>query len=305
VRYLFDEFTSDLESGHNIRASVFVESHAMYRTTGPEALRSVGEVEFVTGVAAMAESGLFGDAKVCTGIVGSVDLRLGDSVEDVLTEHLRVGGSRYRGVRSAIVHDEDPSIFGAGFGQPHVLLDAKFRSGFKRLSRFGLSFDAWLLEPQLPDLVDLARAFPDTQIVLNHVGAPVGVGRYAGQRKQRFAVWRERILALSQCPNVAVKLGGLGIPFGGFESHLASPRFSSSQLAAEWKPYIDSCIDAFGVHRCMFESNFPVDSAAASYAVLWNAFKRTVAGASKHEKDALFSGTAARIYRLDLSSGNV
>jgi predicted TIM-barrel fold metal-dependent hydrolase len=297
-RYLFDELIVDLTSGHNVRATVFCEAHAMYRSSGPEEMKSVGEVEFVNGVAAMAASGAFGEVKACAGIVGGVDLRLGDCVEEVLIAHLQAGGGRYRGVRTSVMYDEDPRIVGKN--APHILQEAKFRAGFARLSRLGLSFDALVLEPQLPDLVDLARAFPDTQIILNHVGAPVGEGRYAGQREARFPLWQKHVRDLATCENVAVKLGGVSIPFGGFKSLTAIPPFTSEQLSAEWNPYIDTCIDAFGAHRCMFESNFPVDSNTCTYPVLWNAFKRLAAGASAEEKTALFSGTAIRVYRLDI-----
>lgn len=303
-RYLLDEFVSDLGAGHRVCASVFVEAHTMYRASGPETLKSVGEVEFVNGIAAMAASGAFGEARVCAGIVGNVDLRLGDAVEDILRKHLQAGGGRYRGVRSGdVAYDEDWRILGAGVGVPHLLSEPGFRAGFKWLHQLGLSFDALLLEPQLPELIELARSFPETQIILNHVGAPVGVGRYAGQRKERFPIWREHIRTLCRCENVAVKLGGLGIPFGGFESYLSTPPPTSWQLAQEWKPYIETCIEAFGTHRCMFESNFPVDAAAGSYPVLWNAFKRLAAGASWEEKIELFSGTATRVYRLEPVSG--
>ena len=301
ARYLFDEFCSDTRAGHNVRASVFVECHAMYRVDGPEAMQSVGEVEFANGVAAMAASGLFGDVRVCAGIVGSVDLRLGGHVEEILRAHIQAGGGRYRGVRWAgAYHDEDSRIAGADNGTPHLLLDSKFREGYAQLAPLGLSFDVFLLEPQIPDLIDLACAIPETQIVLNHVGGPLGVGRYAGQREERFSLWSRHIKALSRCTNVAVKLGGLGLPFGGFNSYRASPPYNSEQLAGEWRPYIEACIEAFGVDRCMFESNFPVDAAVGTYRVLWNAFKRLLAGASRVEKTALFSGTATRIYRLEL-----
>jgi L-fuconolactonase len=300
-RYLFGEFMTDLRSGHNIQASVFVECHAMYRARGPEATKSLGEVEFANGVAAMGASGLFGEFRVCAGIVGGVDLRMGDAVEEVLRAHLQAAGERYRGIRGAgIAYDDDERILGANVGMPHVLLDKGFRAGFKWLQPLGLSFDVFLLEPQLPDLIDLACAFPETQIILNHVGAPVGVGRYAGQREERFTIWRDYIRRLSQCPNVTVKLGGLGTPFGGFKYDMATPPATSLQLADEWKPYIETCIEGFGADRCMFESNFPVDSAAGSYAMLWNAFKRLAAGGSKTEKIALFGGTATRVYRLDI-----
>jgi L-fuconolactonase len=300
-RYLFDEFMTDLRSGHNVDASVFVECHAMYRARGPEATKSLGEIEFANGVAAMAASGLFGEIKVCAGIVGGVDLRMGDAVEEVLKVHLQAAGARYRGIRgSGIAYDDDARILGDNVGMPHVLLDKGFRAGFKWLQPLGLSFDVFLLEPQLPDLIDLACAFPETQIILNHVGVPVGVGRYAGQRVERFPIWRDHIRKLSQCPKVTVKLGGLGLPFGGFKYDKATPPATSSQLAELWKPYIETCIEYFGADRCMFESNFPVDSAAGTYAVLWNALKRLAAGGSKAEKIALFGGTATRVYRLDL-----
>jgi predicted TIM-barrel fold metal-dependent hydrolase len=302
ARYLFDEFMTDLNSGHNVRASVFVDAHAMYRASGPDALKSVGEVEFANGVAAMAASGVFGEVKICAGIVGNVDPRLGDAAEDVLGAHLRVGGGRYRGVRCAVLmgYDDDSTILGSGI--PHLLLDGKFRAGIKCLQRLGLSFDAFVLEPQLPELIDLARTFPETQIILNHVGVPVGVGRYAGLRDARFPIWRDNIRTLSACPNVTVKLGGLGIPFGGFKSYGATPPATSSQLADEWRPYIETCIEAFGVERCMFESNCPVDKGSYSYGVGWNAFKRLAQGATSTEKTALFGATATRFYRLDDSA---
>jgi L-fuconolactonase len=300
ARYLFDEFLADLASGHNICATVFVEAHTMYRADGPEAMRSVGEVEFANGVAAMAASGLFGKARVCTGIVGGADLTLGDPVEEVLHAHIRAGGGRYRGVRIPAHYDADPALF-PSYAVPGLLGEKRFRAGFKWLERLGLSFDVWIWEPQLAQLTDLARAFCDTQIVLNHVGGPLGSASYAGRREERFAFWRDNILELSKCSNVAVKLGGLGsTPLQGFESFMSDPPATSAQLAAQWKPYIETCIEAFGVERCMFESDFPPGRSSGSYRVLWNAYKRLAIGASKAEKASLFSGTAARIYRLEL-----
>lgn len=300
-RYLLDEFLADVSSGHNVRASIFVEAHAMYRSRGPKNMKSVGEVEFVNGVAAMADSGLFGHARICAGIIGNVDLSVGAAVTEVLEAHLRAGGGRYRGVRSsASLYDEDERIISPGAGVKHLLLNGNFREGFNKLAPLGLTFDALLLEPQLPDLIDLARAFPSTQIVLNHFGAPVGVGRYAGQRAARFRIWAENIRTLAKCDNVTVKLSGVGLPFAQFDSFMASPPATSVQLADEWRPYSETCIEAFGVRRCMFASNFPVDSTVGSYAVLWNAFKRLVAGASAEEKAALFSQTATRVYALDI-----
>jgi predicted TIM-barrel fold metal-dependent hydrolase len=233
--------------------------------------------------------------------VGGVDLRLGDGAEEVLSAHIRAGGGRYRGIRSPdVTFDEDATILGDGVGAPRLLLDATFRRGFRYLEKFDLSFDAWLFEPQLPELTDLARAFPGTRIILDHLGAPLGIGRYSGQRDYRFPIWRENMRALARCENVTVKLGGLGIPYGGFKSYFASPPLNSTQLADEWRPYIETAIELFGASRCMFESNFPVDFAACTYRVLWNTFKRIAGSASTAEKASLFFGTAARTYQLDI-----
>ena len=300
-RYLLDELLADTGSGHNVVATVFLECRAFYKADGPVEMRPVGETEFVNGVAAMSASGLYGETRACAGIVGNADLTLGDGVKAVLEAHERVGGGRFRGIRNSASWDPDTEVLGPlnRIQKGHYLRD-DFRAGFKHLAPMGLSFDAWMLEPQLPDLLDLARAFPDTTIVLDHVGTPIGRGSYAGRLEERFPIWRENMRELAKSPNVVVKLGGLAMAFCNFPSFLAEPRVPSEQLAKEWGPYIDTCIEAFGAERCMFESNFPVDMGSCTYAVLWNAFKRLASGASADEKTALFSGTAKRVYRLDV-----
>jgi L-fuconolactonase len=299
-RYMLEEFLVDLNTGHHILGTVFVESDAMYKPSAPEHLRSLGEVEWMAGTAATSESGCFGSIRVAAGIIGNANLSLGDAAADVLEAHVRAGGGRYRGVRNFAAYDADPVIQSMGAIRSHVLMDKQFRAGFKHLAERGLSYDVWLLEPQIPELTALARAFPTTQIILDHVGTPVGIGIYAVQHAERFPIWSGSIRELAVCPNVAVKLGGLGMGVCGLNSFLAKPPFSSAQLAAEWKPYIETCIEAFGANRCMFESNFPVDSVSCDYAVLWNAFKLITAGASRDEKAALFAGTARTVYRLDI-----
>ena len=303
-RYLLDELLKDLKSGHNIRGTVYMECGAMYRADGPDALKCVGETEFVNGIAAMTASGIYGDVRACAGIVGHVDLRLGaDAVEDVLRSHIAAGHGRFRGIRQSASYDEDPGVLGplAGRNTAGLYRDRKFREGFAVLAKLGLSFDAWLLEPQLPDLIDLARAFPDTTIVLDHVGTPLGIGRYAGKRDERFGVWKDAIATLSKCANVAVKVGGLPMPFAGWKLRMAEADPPSQVLAEQWKPYVETCIAAFGAERCMFESNFPVDRFGCDYVALWNAFKRIARNYSAAEKTALFSGTAKRVYRVNIS----
>jgi predicted TIM-barrel fold metal-dependent hydrolase len=295
-RYLLDELLGDLRSGHHVVATVYVECGAMYRADGPVALQPVGETEFVNGVAAMSASGIYGPVRTCAGIVGHADLMLGDAVGEVLEAHLAAAPVRFRGIRHSASWDADATVLGPLARRPQgVFRDATFRRGFAQLAPHGLSFDAWLLEPQLGDLIDLARAFPDTSIILDHVGTPLGIAAYAGRRDERFAAWKASIIELAKSANVTVKLGGLAMPFGGFDTGDAP---TSERLAELWRPYIETCIAAFGVQRCMFESNFPVDLYTCSYAVLWNALKRVATGASADEKTALFSGTAKRVYRL-------
>jgi predicted TIM-barrel fold metal-dependent hydrolase len=302
-RYLLDELLADLKSGHNIRGTVYMECGAMYRADGPQELKCVGETEFVNGVAAMTASGIYGDVRACAGIVGHVDLRIGaDTVEDVLRSHIAAGHGRFRGIRHSASYDADPNVLGplAGRNTAGLYRDPKFREGFAVLHKLGLSFDAWLLEPQLPDLIDLARAFPDTIIVLDHVGTPLGIGAYAGKLGERFGIWKREIETLAECANVHVKAGGLPMPFAGWKQRMHESDPPSELLAEQWRPYIETCIEAFGAKRCMFESNFPVDRFGCDYVSLWNAFKRIAKNYSADEKTALFSGTAKKVYRVNI-----
>jgi predicted TIM-barrel fold metal-dependent hydrolase len=299
LRYLLTEFLADAGTGHNVVATVHVEVNSMYRADGPEEMRPVGETEFVSGAAAMSASGGYGPTRIAAGIVGFADLTLGDRVEPVLEAHVRAGGGRFRGVRHAAGWDASDVIGNShGITAPSLYLRPDFRAGLRRLTALGLSLDAWLFHPQLADVIDLARAFPDANIVMNHVGGPLGYGPYDGKRDEVFASWKASMTELARCPNVTVKLGGMLIRLAAF-GYLTGPApLSSSELAAHWSPYMRTAIDLFGADRCMFESNFPVEKMGTGYAALWNAFKRIAAGASADEKLALFSGTARRVYRL-------
>ena len=299
--YFLGELLADLRSDHNIVATMFAQCGHAYRATGPEALWPVGETEFVVSVAKQADSLNLG-MRVCAGIIGHADLTLGSEVDAVLGAHIEVSDGRFRGIRQVTARHPD---FEAGVLAPpplHQMLDAKFREGFARLAGFNLSFDAWVYHSQLEELRDLAAAFPETSIIVNHCGGPLGVGPYAGKRNEVFQDWRARLVELAQLDNVAMKLGGLGMSIMGFDFHKRPLPPSSVELAAAWRPYMETCIELFGADRCMFESNFPVDKPMCSYPVLWNAFKRIAASASKSEKQALFHANAAHIYRLDLAA---
>jgi len=298
-RYLLDEFLTDVRSGHHTIATVFLECHSMYRAHGPQEMRPVGETEFVAGIAAMSDSGLYGPTRVAAGIVGFTDLTLGDRVEPVLQAHIRAGGGRFRGVRHGAGWDASDVIGNSRTASgPHLMMQSDFRAGLARLSALGLSLDAWAFHPQLADVVDLARSFPTANIIMGHVGGPLGYGPYAGKQDEVFAAWKARITELATCPNVVMKLGGMMMRLAAYDYGTLPAPPSSTEMATYWRPYMETCIELFGADRCMFESNFPVEKMGTNWLTLWNAFKRIAAGASEAEKLALFSGTARRAYRL-------
>jgi predicted TIM-barrel fold metal-dependent hydrolase len=297
-RYLLDEFAADLASGHKVLATVYVECSEMYRKSGALALRPVGEAEFVAGMGAMSDSGLFGPTRVGAAFVGAADLTLGSAVDEVLDALALASGGRLRGIRGSAVWDADPSLNPGG--RPNapqgLLLDATFRAGFARLSERSLVYDAWQYYPQLPELCSLAGAFPDVPIVVNHCGGLLGIGSYAGP--ENFARWQALVTEVARRPNTLMKLGGMSRQRCGFGFETRSIPPTADELAKEWRPYIETCIELFGPTRCMFESNFPPDQVAGSYRTVWNALKLTASGYSAAEKNDLFSGTARRVYHI-------
>ena len=299
-RYLLDELLADTRSGHNVVSTVFVECLSMYRADGPAEMKPVGETEFVQGVAAMSASGGYGPMRACAGIISYADLALGDAVAPVLEAHIAASPNRFRGIRYAAGWHPSPEVRNSHTNPPeNVLMDATFRKGFAHLGRLGLSYEAWLYHHQIPQLTDLARAFPETPIVLDHFGGPLGIGPYAGKQDEVFPEWKASITELAKCPNVVAKLGGINMPINGFgfEKRVVPP--TSQELIDLTGRYYEHTIEQFGPERCMFESNFPVDKVSCSYAVLWNAFKKMAAGFKEDEKDAMFYGTATRTYRLN------
>jgi L-fuconolactonase len=298
-RYLLDEILADVGTGHNVVSTVFIECGAMFKSAGPEALRPVGETEFVNGIAAMSASGLYGKTRVAAGIIGTASLRLGDAVAAVLDAQIAAGGGRFRGIRLGASWDPDERVPNHRTKPgPGLLLRDDFRAGFAHLASRGLTFEAWCYHRQIPDVTALARVFPGTTIILNHFGGPLGIGPYAGKAQEVYAEWRTYISQLATCPNVVVKLGGINMEVNGFGWHERPRPPSSHELAEATRHYYEFTIETFGVDRCMFESNFPVDKASCSYTVLWNSFKRLTAGCSAAEKAKLFHDTAARVYRL-------
>jgi predicted TIM-barrel fold metal-dependent hydrolase len=296
--YFNDELVSDTTAGHNVVATVFVECHAAYRRDGADELRPVGETEFVAA-AADALGVTHPGAPPIAGIVGHADLTLGERLGDVLDAHAEAAGGRFRGIRDALARSLEPEAhrIPAAYaeGKAH---DPAFRAGVALLGQRGLTYDCWHFHYQNREFLDLARAVPDTVMVLDHFGTPVGVGSYAGRHDDYFDEWKRDIADIASCHNVVAKLGGLIMPDNGFGFDTAPTPPTSDEFLAVQRRWYEHTIECFGPDRCMFESNFPVDRLAISYPVLWNAFKRLASQYSETEQQALFSGTARRVYRL-------
>ena len=298
-RYTASDLVSDV-GDLRVTHTVFVECMAGYHRDGAEALRPVGETEFVVQQA--RECAQLGGPTI-GAIVSFADLTLpaeaGGELDQVLDAHGAAGDGLFRGIRHAAGWDEDPDVPNSHTKPPQSLYaDERFRAGARRLGDRGLVLEAWQYHPQIDELRELALAVPGVSIVLDHLGGPMGIGRYS-DRESTFTTWSASVRALAECPNVVVKLGGLAMPRNGFGWHERSEPPSSRELAETTAPFYNHCLDAFGPSRCMFESNFPVDKISAPYLTIWNSFKRLAAGFSAEEKEALFFGTAARVYGIE------
>ena len=299
-RYMAHDYIDDIRSGHTVVSTVFVQCRSMLRKEGPREMAHVGEVDFANGAAALGASGLFGPTRVCEAIVGGADLALGDGVVPVLEAMIAVAGKRLRGVRNPVVWHESPSVQSSTATPPPrgLMLTDAFRTGVRQLARMGLSLDVWAYHTQADEVFALARENPGMTVIIDHMGGPIGVGPYASDLPAMLADWAAGLQRLASLPNTFIKFGGAGMPVFGFGFHNASTPPSSDDLVRAWKRHYETCLDAFGPKRFMFESNFPVDKGSFSYAVLWNAFKKLSAGCSPAERHDMLAATAARVYRL-------
>jgi L-fuconolactonase len=295
-RYLLHELVADVDCGHTVRSTVFIEARSMYRPAGPVELRPVGEIEFVQGLAAASASGSYGPCRAAAAIVGHADLKLADRVKPVLEALQAASPNRFRGIRHTVTWDPHPEV--ENRGKEGVLASAEYRAGARVLARMGLSLDTGVCFPQLPELAEFARAVPELTIILNHLGGLQRVGPYGNRDDEVLPAWRRGIAAVAKCPNVNLKLGGIGMPRLGFDWHTRDTPIGSEELAVSMAPLMSYCIEQFGPDRCMFESNFPVDKVSFSHPVLFNAFKRLSGSYSASERAALFHDTAVRAYRI-------
>ena len=299
-KYLIEEFLKDLQSGHNVVSTVFIECGAMYNAKFSIDENVINETEFANGVAAMSASGLYGNTKIAAGIVGCAPLLIGRKVSNILDRHISINPSRFKGVRTQAAMHPDGTI--PSFRTrpiEGVYMQEKFREGFKELAKRKLSFEAWCYHPQLPELINLATTFPDTIIILNHFGGPLGVGSFQNKEKEVYDSWKKNIVLLAKCENVFAKLGGIAMEINGHEWHKKTTPPSSDELTTKTLHYYETTIENFGVERCMFESNFPVEKISCSYTNLWNSFKKMTANYSIRERSYLFHDTASKVYKLD------
>ena len=296
-RYLLPELAEDLHSGHHVRSTVFIEVKTRYRADGPEEMRPVGEVEFVEGLATESARGTHGRTQVAAAIIGYADLKRGAQVAAVLDAMQAASPTRFRGIRHSVGWDPSPELVNRDI--QGVLSSDQYRAGARVLAGLGLCLETSLYHPQLAELAAFATAIPDLTIILNHIGGLVRIGPYANRDDEVLPAWRQGLATVAACPNVILKLGGVGQHRFGFDWHARAQPIGSEELAAALAPLMQYCIEQFGPDRCMFESNFPVDKISYSYNVVYNAFKRLSKGHSASERAALFHDTAARVYRID------
>ena len=304
LRYMLDDYLADAGAGHRILASVYVETLAFARLGGPPVLRTLGEIEFANGVGAMAASGVYGDCHACAAIVGYADFRHGDAIGDLLDRAIAIAPERLRGMRQISVEHPTETPFRYLIHRPPtgVLMDRGFRPGVRQLADRGLSLDVAVFNNQLPDIAALADAFPKLAIVLNHLGVAMAMEMGGSERAAVFSAWASDLRELALRPNVYCKVGGLGMPFWGFGFESRPDPLGYTELAAAWRPYVETAIEAFGPQRCMMESNFPPDGRSCGFVPLWNAMKHIVRNCTSDDKAALFHRTAAHVYRIDISS---
>ena len=295
-RYLLHELNDDIYSGHNVISTVFLEARSMYSEDATDELRSVGEVEFVQGLAAASASGVYGPSRAAAGIMGHADLKLGADVAPVLDALQAASPNRFRGIRHNITWNNDPAW--ENRENEGVVTSPKFIEGAQVLSQKGLRLDIMQSFPQMPEIAEFAKAVPDLPIIVNHVGGVSRVGIYGGKDDEIIPVWRDGVTALAACPNVTMKLGGLGMPRFGFGWHTRETPIGSEELAEAMKPWMRHCIEQFGPDRCMFESNFPPDKVSFSYNIMYNAFKLLSKDYSATERAALLHDTAVRVYGI-------
>ncbi|WP_137700166.1 amidohydrolase family protein [Marimonas lutisalis] len=296
-RYELPQLWADTQSGHNVTRTVFIECGAGYDRSSPEPFAPVAETDYVEAIA--EEAAGHPERAQVAAIVAHANLRLAPETLNAVLDAHQAASRRFRGIRHAGAWDEERDrIMFQGQPIPHLYLDPDFQRGVALLGERGLTFDTWHFHPQNGEFLELARACPGTTIILDHFGTPMGTVRFAGLREDRFADWQREMAAIAECPNVVAKLGGLAMPVNGFGWDGRDVPPGSDELVEAQAHYYHHMIEIFGPERCMFESNFPVDKLSVGYVVYWNAMKKIAARYDTAAQDAMFKGTADRVYAL-------
>tara|TARA_B100001142_G_scaffold213228_1_gene211339 strand:+ start:1885 stop:2913 length:1029 start_codon:yes stop_codon:yes gene_type:complete len=293
--YLIDNLSEDTNSGHNIVGTIFMECAQGYYHEGEDKYKPIGETEYVMKV--IKDSKKTSNSANIIGIISFADLMLGSEVKDVLNQHILIGEGLFKGIRHAAGWDQSNEIHNSHSNPiKNIYYDPSFRKGAEELIKLNLTFDAWHYHNQISDLSIFAKDYPELTIIHDHFGGPLGVGPYQGKKQEIFKKWKDDISQLSENKNVHSKLGGLAMPVNGWNFHKQDKPATSDQIIEMHYDYYLHAIECFGVDRCMFESNFPVDRRSISYHVLWNAFKKMVSNYSNEDKNKLFFQNAKDIY---------
>ena len=303
-RYDLYQWVADLSSGHQVIATVHTQAgQAHHRTAGPDHLKPVGETEFLLGVVDSVERQP-GGPEVCTGIIGGGDLTRGaGAVAELLDAHIALARERFKGVRMNLFwsYTKDGSMVPVD-GSGDIV--ERLREGVNELTQRNLSLDLICYHSNLLQVARIAASFPNTTVVVNHLGTIVDTRSSPAARQVMIDAWREGIDAISSHPNVRMKLGGCANPVVGHSMpemlafRKRSKPATSEELAAAYSPWVDYVVKRMGSQRCMFESNFPLDKGSCSYRTLWNAFKRLSRQYPPEARRALLSQTAIDTYRL-------
>ena len=301
-KYLNDDFIEDIQkSGHNVKASVYIMSSAntkIYNQNSNES-STLPEIKFAYKQYLEAKNNKLNKCSVNNSIVGALDLRYGNKLTPVIEKGLEISNGKLTGIRMLLAaHNDERISSGAVKTRTGIMLDPNFIAGAKVLEKKNLSLDFWIYHTQLNELEFVAKTLPNLSIILNHIGGPVQVGPYEGKQGITHREWRRSMMRLAVFPNIKVKLGGLGMKVCGSKFYLNSKPPTSDQLSELWKSWFFETIDLFGIDRCMFESNFPVDKGSCSYGVLWNAFKKISVNFSDVEKNKLFYLNAKKTYNI-------
>ena len=295
--YLMEQLSEDTNSGHNIIGTIFMECAQGYYLNGDEKYKSVGETEFVINI--IEESKNISGPTNILGIISFADLMLGSEVKDVLDKHIITGKGLFKGIRHAAGWDHNNEIQNSHSNPvKNIYYETSFRKGAEELIKLNLTFDAWHYHHQINDLSIFSKNYPELTIIHDHFGGPLGVGPYQGKRDEIFKKWKDDISLLAESKNVYAKLGGLAMPVNGWNFHKNDKPATSNQIVEMHNDYYSHTLECFGVERCMFESNFPVDRRSVSYHVIWNAFKKMVTDYSDKDKNKLFFQNAKDVYGI-------